>query len=213
MKFKRSQLAVYFIMGSNNCGKKDPLMVLTDALEGGITCFQFREKGVNAKTGNEKEALALRMKEICQRYRVPFIVNDDLMLALAVEADGIHVGQDDDTIEKIKAVVPADFVVGVSTTSEQEAVEAVAKGADYIGVGPIFTTDTKADAKDPIGLSGITAIRSRVNEIPIVAIGGIQLPDIKPIIQAGADGVSVISAISLADNPQEIAKLMLDAHS
>lgn len=208
MRFSREDLAVYFIMGSDNCGESDPLYVLNEALVGGITCFQYREKGLTAKVGEEKEALARAMQRLCQKFNVPFIVNDDLELALTLKADGIHVGQDDYSVDQIKAVAPDDFIIGVSATSDKEAVQAVRDGADYIGVGPIKPTRTKDDAKTPIGLEGIRSIRAVVNDQPLVAIGGIGLNDVFDILRSGADGVSVISAISLADNPRRVVQLM-----
>lgn len=207
MKFDVSQLAVYFIMGSNNCGGEDPLEILSEALAGGITCFQFREKGMYAKIGKEKEELARKMQEMCQSYQVPFIVNDDIDLAIKLNADGVHVGQDDQTVEEIKKL-RSDLIIGVSATSVEEAVQAVEDGATYIGVGPVFATATKSDAKTPIGLYGIRSVRAAVPSIPMVAIGGIDLSKIRSIRQAGADGVSVISAISLARKPRVMVESM-----
>lgn len=210
MIINREDLKVYFIMGSNNCGEQDPLIVLEAALKGGITMFQFREKGVGAKRGLEKKKIAQDMQRLCQSYRVPFIINDDLDLALEVKADGLHVGQDDATVEQIKRVCPTDLLIGVSATNEQEAVQAVKDGADYIGVGPIFATSTKLDAKDPIEITGITRIRSLVGDTPMVAIGGIKQEDVGLIRAAGADGVSVISAISLASSPEQVARTLVN---
>ncbi|MRH43721.1 thiamine phosphate synthase [Aquibacillus halophilus] len=204
MNLKRC-LRVYLIMGSNNT-VRDPLSVLEEALKGGITLFQYREKGANAKVGQEKKELAMKMKRLCHKYSVPFIVNDDVLLALEIGADGVHVGQDDEIVASIKAQCPKDFIIGVSTTNSQEANQAVKDGADYIGVGPIYATDTKEDVKLPIGLEGVAEIRSTVGDLPIVAIGGIKTSHVAGIIQAGADGVSVISAISQAKSPKIAAR-------
>lgn len=197
----RQDLRVYFIMGSNNC-IKDPLHVLEEALRGGISFFQFREKGKGAKTGSEKKELALQMKRLCKQYNVPFIINDDVDLALEIGADGIHVGQDDDPVHKVREKCPDHYILGVSATNMEEAKKAVHDGADYIGVGPIYSTNTKEDAKTPIGLEGIKKIRSLVGNTPMVAIGGIKKHHVSEIIKAGADGVSVISAISMSDEPK-----------
>ncbi len=200
-------LRVYFIMGSNNC-EEDPLHVLEAALKGGITCFQFREKGKGAKIGGEKKNLAIEMQRLCKSYGVPFLVNDDVPLAIEIGADGIHVGQDDAPVATIKSQCPSDFVIGVSATNHNEAIQAVKDGADYIGVGPIFATNTKEDAKTPIGLNGITQIRNHVGDLPMVAIGGIKAEHVGQIVEAGADGVSVISAISQAESPEQASKEM-----
>lgn len=210
----RSYLKLYFIMGSNN-SYGDPLTVLDQALQGGITLFQFREKGQQAKTGKEKFELAKQMKELCDHYHVPFIVNDDVDLAIAVRASGLHIGQEDEPIQKARERCPADFLIGVSATNQAEAAQAAADHADYIGVGPIFATRTKDDAKTPIGLEGITQIRQLTGDVPIVAIGGIDKDNALPIIEAGADGISLISAISQSDDPErETAELrqLIDGH-
>lgn len=134
-------LSVYFIMGSNNC-TKEPLQVLRDALEGGITIFQFREKGEGALTGEERICFAKELQAICKEYGVPFIVNDDVELAIELDADGVHVGQDDEGITSVREKM-GDKIVGVSTHTIEEAHWAIENGADYLGVGPIFPTSTK----------------------------------------------------------------------
>ncbi|MFC4388113.1 thiamine phosphate synthase [Gracilibacillus marinus] len=207
----RSWLRVYFIMGSNNT-TRNPLEVLEEALQGGITMFQFREKGKNAYTGDMKLDLAQKMKQLCHQYNVPFIVNDDVDLAIAVNADGIHVGQDDAKVDVIKRTCPSDWIIGVSATNKDEAIQAMEDGADYIGVGPIYSTKTKSDAKKPIDIIGLAYIRQAVGDLPIVAIGGIGMTNVFPIIKAGADGVSIISAISNANNPRSVAQVF-DAYT
>ncbi|GAA5417546.1 thiamine-phosphate synthase [Paraliobacillus ryukyuensis] len=197
------ELAVYFIMGSNNVGEKEPLAVLKEALEGGITMFQFREKGAGATFGEQKRVLAGKMKELCDSYNVPFIVNDDVDLAIAVNAAGVHVGQDDESIQTVRARCPASYIVGVSATNISEAIQAANEGADYIGAGPVFATSTKEDAKTPIGLDGLTLMREQIGTTPMVAIGGITEKNAASVRKAGADGVSVISAISLATDPKQ----------
>lgn len=201
MRFDRDLLKVYFILGSQNVRQADPLMVLEQALQGGITCFQFREKGDRAKTGLAKIRLAQEMQELCRAYQVPFFINDDVDLAIQIDADGIHVGQEDQAIEVIRKKVSSKMKIGLSVTSVSEALEAERLDVDYIGVGPIRMTTTKEDAKQPIGLAGLTEIRKAVPQLPIVAIGGIDIEHVSAIKTAGADGIAVISAISSADNP------------
>ncbi|WP_053217488.1 thiamine phosphate synthase [Virgibacillus senegalensis] len=201
----RQSLQVYFIMGSNN-GAGNPLHVLEQALAGGITMFQFREKGRGAKTGADKQELASRMKDLCHRHHVPFFVNDDVDLAIKVEADGVHIGQEDEPIGSVRRRCPEHFIIGVSATNQKEAVEAAAAGADYIGAGPVYATSTKQDAKTPIGLTGLTEIRRLIGSTPLTAIGGIQEGNAASVMESGADGISIISAISQADNPLEAAQ-------
>ncbi|MGD8190431.1 thiamine phosphate synthase [Brevibacillus ginsengisoli] len=192
-------LRLYFIMGSNNCAK-DPLEVLEEAIEGGITLFQFREKGNGALTGASKFRLARKMQVLCKQKGIPFIVNDDVDLAVALEADGVHVGQDDESAEEVRHKM-RNKILGVSAHNWEEAQRAVAHGADYLGVGPIFATQTKQDAKAAQGPEIIRSLRQQGIQLPIVGIGGITAENSGSVIEAGADGISVISAISSAEDP------------
>ncbi|PTR52886.1 thiamine phosphate synthase [Bacillus anthracis] len=201
-------LSVYFIMGSNNC-TKDPLQVLREALEGFITIFQFREKGEGALTGEERICFAKELQAICKEYGVPFIVNDDVELALELDADGVHVGQDDEGITAVREKM-GDKIVGVSTHTIEEARWVIENGADYLGVGPIFPTSTKKDTKAVQGTKGLAHFREQGITIPIVGIGGISIENTASVIEAGADGVSVISAISLAESAYESTKKLVE---
>ncbi|WP_277818667.1 thiamine phosphate synthase [Bacillus sp. TL12] len=199
-------LQVYFIMGSNNC-KQEPLQVMKEALDGGVTLFQFREKGEGALTGEERVHFAKQLQALCKEYDVPFIVNDDVELAIELDADGVHVGQDDEGITSVREKM-GDKIVGVSAHTIEEARFAIANGADYLGVGPIFPTSTKKDTKAVQGTKGLRHFRDAGITIPIVGIGGITFENAASVIEAGADGISVISAISLADSPYESTKKM-----
>ncbi|MEN1938102.1 thiamine phosphate synthase [Paenibacillus sp. 102] len=199
-------LQVYFIMGSNNC-KQDPLQVMKEALDGGVTLFQFREKGEGALTSEERVRFAKQLQVLCKEYGVPFIVNDDVELAIELDADGVHVGQDDEGITSVREKM-GDKIVGVSAHTVEEARFAIANGADYLGVGPIFPTSTKKDTKAVQGTKGLRHFREAGITVPIVGIGGITAENAASVIEAGADGVSVISAISLAESPYESTKKM-----
>src|SRR5699024_9251712 len=130
MTFQRELLQLYFIMGSNNTSK-DPVQVLKKAIEGGVTCFQFREKGPGAKTGTDKFALGQQFRDVCREHQIPFVVNDDVDLAVKLEADGIHIGQDDASIEDVREKVPHNCFIGVSASTIEESFEAEKRGADY----------------------------------------------------------------------------------
>ncbi|OTW74564.1 thiamine-phosphate diphosphorylase [Bacillus thuringiensis serovar cameroun] len=197
-------LQVYFIMGSNNC-MKDPLAILKEALDGGVTLFQFREKGEGTLTGEDRVRFAKKLQALCKEYGVPFIVNDDVELAVELDADGVHVGQDDEGITSVREKM-GDKIIGVSTHTIEEAKWAIENGADYLGVGPIFTTSTKKDTKAVQGTKGLAHFREQGITVPIVGIGGITIENTAAVIEAGADGVSVISAISLADSAYESTK-------
>lgn len=191
-------LQLYFIMGSTNC-KKDPVYVLEQAIEGGITLFQFREKGEGALEGIEKLRLAERLHKVCSDAGIPFIVNDDVDLAVEMDVDGIHVGQEDLAANFVREKA-GDKILGVSAHTLEEAEKAIEDGADYLGLGPIYPTFSKDDARAVSGLSIIENFRKNGITIPIVGIGGINAANARNVIQAGANGVSLISAIAAAED-------------
>ena len=198
----RQSLKLYFIMGSTNC-PKNPVEILSEAIAGGITLFQFREKGTGALTGQAKLELAKKLQQLCMEHNIPFIVNDDISLAIAIGADGVHVGQDDEPAGSIRARLGPDAIIGVSTHTLEEAQQALRDGANYLGIGPIFPTQSKDDAKDVLGTSLIEELRAKGIQIPLVGIGGITIDNAASVVHAGADGVSVISAIAGADSVQD----------
>jgi len=199
MTFNPNILQLYFIMGSQNT-TLDPLFVLKEAIKGGITCFQYSEKGFSAKIGIDKKNLGKELRDLCWRHDIPFVVNDDVELAIELEADGIHIGQDDAPIEEVRKVIPSHCFIGLSTSTVKESLNAEKRGADYIGVGPIYPTQTKTDALDPIGVSGFKEIKRHIS-IPAVAISGINEDTARPLYEQGADGIAVVSAISQASDP------------
>jgi thiamine-phosphate pyrophosphorylase len=203
----REALKVYFIMGSPNCSK-DPKEVLKEAIEGGITLFQFREKGKGALFGEEKYTLAKELQSMCRDHHIPFIVNDDIELAAAIDADGVHIGQEDEPVKVVRKKICHDKILGVSVHSPAEAQLAIDEGADYFGIGPIFPTKTKEDAKPSRGTTLIEALRKDGCTTPIVGIGGITVENAGSVVKAGADGVSVITAISHAESPLEAARAL-----
>lgn len=200
----KSSLALYFVMGSPNC-RKAPELVLQEAIDGGITLFQFREKGEGALTGAAKFELAFRLKEICNAQEIPFIVDDDVELALQLDAAGIHVGQDDEPLQQVRTSC-GNRIIGVSVHTMEEAEAAIQQGADYLGIGPIFPTQTKKDAKPVQGTVLIKQLRDKGYTIPIVGIGGVTVDNVEQVIRAGADGAAVITAISHAENITAEAK-------
>lgn len=196
---------LYFIMGTVNLAGRDPLYVLEEALKGGVTSFQLREKGPGALMGEELKAFAQACQQLCEQYSVPFIVNDDISLAIEIGADGIHIGQEDGYISAVRKKVGPDMLIGVSTHNVAEAIAAADAGADYIGLGPVYETQTKMDTQPVIGIETIREVASLLPGLPIVAIGGISEHRASAIIKAGASGVAVISAISGEEDPGEAA--------
>ncbi|ULT59200.1 thiamine phosphate synthase [Neobacillus drentensis] len=207
MKNLRDALKVYFIMGSPNC-LKEPVEVLTEAIAGGVTIFQFREKGKGALTGAEKYELARRLQRICKEHEIPFIVNDDIELAIELDADGVHIGQEDEPVRVVRSKIGDSKILGVSVHTPEEAEIALNDGADYFGIGPIYPTSSKDDAKPVRGTELIEIFRQQNYTIPMVGIGGITSENAAAVVKAGADGVSVITAISHADSPLKAAKAL-----
>ena len=205
--FNKELLKLYFICGTTTCLGKDLYTVVEDALEGGITLFQFREKGKGALEGKEKLELAIKLQNLCKKYNVPFIVNDDIELALAIDADGVHVGQDDLGVDEIRKLMP-NKIIGLSIGNEEELKQSKVEYVDYVGVGPVYVTQSKDDAGGAIGYEGLELMRKLLPQMPLVAIGGIQTQHIKDIMKTNVDGVSIISAISYSDNIEKTVREM-----
>ncbi|VLN52991.1 thiamine-phosphate pyrophosphorylase [Streptococcus pneumoniae] len=208
--FHKELLKLYFICGTTTCQGKNLYTVVEEALKGGITLFQFREKGEGALEGLEKLELAIQIKELCKKYNVPFIVNDDIDLAMEIDADGVHVGQDDIGVDEIRKLMP-DKIIGLSIRNEEEFQQSKVEYVDYVdyvGVGPVFDTQSKDDAGGAIGYEGVKLMRKLLPQMPLVAIGGIQTKHIKDIMKTNVDGVSIISAISYAKNIEKTVREM-----
>lgn len=202
----RNALRLYFIMGTENV-QNEPLHVLEEALQGGVTIFQFREKGPKALQGEAYIEFAKACQSLCKQYHVPFIVNDDIELAVKLDADGLHIGQDDGAVETARQAMKGK-ILGVSVHSFDEAQQAIQAGADYVGIGPVFATQSKADTEPPCGTDFLQQVVTRYPSLPIVGIGGITADNAKQVLATGIDGIAVISAISLADNPLEAAQYL-----
>jgi thiamine-phosphate pyrophosphorylase len=171
-------------------------------VHGGVTCVQLREKTGAIRSFIEA---ALSVKAFLHSCGVPLIINDRVDVALAVAADGVHLGQTDMPLAVARSLAGTQMVIGISAESIRDAVAAQAAGADYLGVSPVFATPTKTDTAAPLGLAGLRAIRDAV-EIPLVAIGGLNRSNAAEAIRNGADGIAVVSAIVAADDPEEAAR-------
>lgn len=204
MENLRKQLRKYFIMGNQNC-QRDPVKVLEEAAAAGITAFQYREKGEGSLSGNAKLDLGKRLREICAKHKVLFIVNDDIELVEPLQADGIHIGQDDFSATALRKMFPKQ-IIGLSISNDRELKQSPLSAIDYIGAGPVYTTTTKTDAKMAVGLKWIRTLRSQVPDLPIVGIGGIHAANASNVLQAGADGVSIISAITKAADIRQVVE-------
>lgn len=193
---KKLILRKYYFITDSQLSKKGNLDDVKKALLAGVAAVQYRNKidDIEAMVEEAKE-----IKKLCDATDVPFIVNDDLEVALAVEADGLHIGQSDVAYHEAREALGGKKLIGVSASTFEEAVLAKELGADYIGLGPIFETATKPDARKPCGARLIHEVK-RISHVPVVAIGGIALQNADDVIKNGADSLCAISAVVTSDD-------------
>ena len=194
-KFDKCAMRLYAVTDRTWVGDKTLLWQVEQALEGGVTCVQIREKDMEAEAFLHE---AIQMKALCDRYNVPLIINDNVEIAIKSGASGVHVGQGDMPIAEVRRLAGDNLIVGVSARTVEQALAAQEGGADYLGVGAVFGTTTKLDAR-PIERETLEAICKAV-DIPIVAIGGVNKENIPLLKGSGVDGVAVVSAIFAADD-------------
>ena len=205
-KYEKSKIDYsIYLLTDDACLLGRPLLECVEqALRAGVTLLQYRSK---YKDGGAMYQEALALKELCDRYDVPLIINDRVDVALAVGAAGVHVGQDDLPCSVVRQLVGPDFVIGVSAHNPEEARKAAADGADYLGCGAVFGTGTKAGVAK-LGLERLQSIRQAVT-LPMVGIGGVKADNYAEVLATGADGAAIISGILAADDiSAEVAKFV-----
>lgn len=183
-------LELYAVTDRHWLGNQTLLEQVQEALDGGATCIQLREKQLDDKTFLQE---AIEIQKLCKQYQVPFIVNDNVEIAKDMHADGIHVGQSDMEALDVRKELGKDVILGVSAQTVEQAKKAEAHGADYLGVGAVFPTGSKDDAED-VSYETLKAICEAVS-IPVIAIGGITQDNVKELAGSGIVGIAVISAI------------------
>lgn len=191
MKYDKKDLILYAVTDRTWLGNMTLYEQVEEALKGGATFVQLREKELD-DVAFLKEAFEI--KDLCRQYNVPFVINDNVEIAVKVNADGIHIGQKDMEAGYVRSVIGEDKILGVSAQTVEQALLAEKMGADYLGVGAVFSTGSKADADD-VSIDALKAICEAVS-IPVVAIGGIGASNILQLTGSGVCGVAVISAIS-----------------
>jgi len=196
----------FYLVTDSGLSKKGTLSDVKEAVEAGCKIVQYREKNKSTK---EMVCEAAEIKRICSD-RAIFLVNDRIDVALAVDADGVHIGQDDMQIEISRKLLGEDKIIGLTVHNIDEAIEAEKKGADYIGLSPIFNTATKKDAGNGIGPEKIREIK-RAIEIPVVAIGGINKENSESVIRNGADSLVSISAVICSDDVKSEIKSFIES--
>jgi thiamine-phosphate pyrophosphorylase len=197
--------SLYLVTDRGLSGGRPTLAIVRAAVAGGVSCVQLREKSCSTA---EFIAEAAAIGDFLKSCGVPLIINDRVDVAMAVGADGVHLGQKDMPLAMARAIVGRRMRIGISAESEQDALAAVRGGADYVSASPIFPTPTKSDTAPALGLEGLRAIRRRV-EVPLIAIGGLHRGNAGEVIRSGADGVAVVSAIAAAADPAQAAREIL----
>jgi len=185
----------FYLVTDSGLSKKGTLSDVREAVEAGCKIVQYREKNKSTK---EMVDEASEIKKICGD-RAIFLVNDRIDVALAVDADGVHIGQDDMPIEIAKKLLSSEKIIGLTVHNVEEAIEAEKNGADYVGLGSIFNTSTKKDAGEGIGPASIREVKKAI-KIPVVAIGGINKENCIPVVENGADSLVAISAVVCSDD-------------
>jgi len=192
-----------YLVTDPELGRERPIgQIVEAAMRGGVTVVQYRQKNAGTRRMFEE---ALELRQLCRGYGVPFIVNDRLDVALAVDADGLHVGQDDLPAEIARKLIGPNKLLGVSVENVSQLRAAEAAGADYVGASPIFATPTKPDAPPAMGLAGLAELAHH-STVPVVAIGGLNASNAASIVRAGAAGLAVVSAIVAAQDVEAAAR-------
>jgi thiamine-phosphate pyrophosphorylase len=188
---------LYFVTDRGLCGDKPLADLVLQAIRGGAACIQLREKEVTTRFFVEE---ARKIKAAIAPFGVPLIINDRLDVALAVGADGVHVGQDDMPYEIARKLMGPAAIIGISVETWEDVKRAEELDVDYLGVSPVFATPTKTDTKEPWGLEGLSRIKA-FSRHPLVAIGGLNRSNAEAVVMAGADSIAVVSAICAAPDP------------
>ena len=199
------ELSLYLVTDSVLAGDRNMEDIVREAVEGGVTMVQLREKSLDTRSFIDR---ALRLKKLLAPYGVPLIINDRVDVALASDADGVHIGQSDMPYSMARAILGPDKIIGLSVENMDQVSEANGLDVDYIGVSPVFATPTKTDTAEPFGLDGLRrAVRMSVH--PAVAIGGMNAGTAREVISTGVDGIAVVSAIVCAASPREASRELM----
>lgn len=198
--------SLYLVTDDALAGGRSIEWIVAEAVAGGVTCVQLREKHAESRAYYER---ARALRERLRPLGIPLIINDRLDIALAAGADGVHLGQGDLPCVEARRIAGPNFLIGISVSTTAEAQAAARDGADYLGISPIFDTPTKTDTPPATGIDGLRAIRAAVS-LPLVAIGGIKAENAAAVVRAGADGIAVVSAIMAAADPRAAARALAD---
>jgi len=196
-----------FIADSATAGNRNLIPLINEAVQAGVTIIQLRGKKLKTHTFLKT---AIESSHLLASRNIPLIINDRIDIALASNADGVHLGQEDMPLFYARKILGEEKLIGISVNTEEEAMKAEAGGADYLGVGPIFFTPSKENLRPILGIAGLKAIREKV-KIPILAIGGIKAKNAQEVMASGADGIAVISAILGTKNIRKATEKLLNS--
>jgi len=205
VRIKRKQLRLYLVTDSALCRGRSLTDVVADAVRGGVTCVQLREKELGTR---EFVARAQALKSLLLPLQIPLVINDRIDVALACQADGVHLGQSDMPVDLVRKILPPHVFIGLSVENDQDIAQAIDLPVDYLGISPVFATPTKTDTQTPWGLAGLQRARA-MTALPLVAIGGINRANAAQVSHGGADGLAIVSAICAADDPASAAAELL----
>ena len=205
MKKFSDQIKLYLVTDEAACLGRNFFWVVEEAVKGGVTMVQLREKALGTRAFIDK---AKRLKDLLAPYKVPLIINDRVDVALACDADGVHVGQSDMHFDILKDILPKGKIIGISAEKEEDVLETEFWNISYLAVSPLHATLSKTDIEEPWGLDGLKWVRNNSNH-PLVVIGGLNKDNSQAAIQFGADGIAVISAICSAKSPLLAAQELL----
>lgn len=208
MKLNKNSMVLYAITDRTWLGEKSLAEYVEEAIQGGATFIQLREKNLNF---NEFLSVADDVKKVTDKYKIPFVINDNVDVAVKINADGVHIGQSDEEIKEARKKLGINKIIGMSAHSVEEALKAEKNGADYIGVGAVFNTLTKSDA-NYVDFETLKNICYSVN-IPVVAIGGINEDNVLDLKGSGIDGISVVSAIFAKPDIKKAARSLFKLSS
>lgn len=198
-------IQLYLVTDEAACMGRDFFWVIEEAVKGGVTMVQLREKSLGTRAFINR---ALRLKDLLQPYNIPLIINDRVDIALAVNADGVHVGQNDMPYSILKDILPKGKIIGISAEKQKDVFEAESWDISYLAVSPLFATPSKTDTEKPWGMDGLQWVKSHSRH-PLVVIGGLNESNSLKAIQNGAHGIAVISAICSAKSPREAAESLI----
>lgn len=204
MRLDKGDILLYGVTDSRWTTNKTLEEQVEEAIIGGATCIQLREKELNDEEFIKK---AFKIKEVCKKYNIPLFINDNVKIAIKCNSEGVHIGQSDMNVVEVRKLVGDEMIIGVSATNLEEALIAEEQGADYLGVGTMFTTNVKDDAI-AVSIDELTEICNRVS-IPVCAIGGIILENMEELKNSRVDGFAIVSAIFSKDNITEATKKLL----